>query len=57
MSKSKTDRWYDDYDEYNVNRHERSAREHRRQKNLTNILRSKNIDLLLELEDDESEKT
>ena len=57
MSKSKTDRWYDDYDEYNVNRHERSSREHRRQKNLTNILRSKNIDLLLELEDDESEKT
>jgi hypothetical protein len=39
----------DDYDYYDY----KSAKDRRRQKQLANVLRSKNIERLMELEDDE----
>lgn len=53
MSKSKTGRRFDDYDEYNMEHYKESMQEHRRQKRLANILRSRNVDLLMQLEEDE----
>jgi hypothetical protein len=50
MKKTRRDDYDDDNDNYGFNR---ETAQHRREKRLTNILRSKDIDRLMEMEEDE----
>lgn len=55
MSKSKFSKHSRDYEDWNEDDYGRDPKMHekRKQKRLTNVLRSKNIDELLELEEDD----
>ena len=60
MSKSKpksfrSNRWNEEYDDYGTDY--RSNEQRRREKRMKNLIRSKNVDRLMKMDDDENEDT